>query len=417
MIFFRNNKKIIRFFFLGSISITLFLIHGIPAHAISLQIPIPGAGSSVSGIDEYISIIAQWIIGALSMLAVIFIMMGGIIWLTAAGSSKQVERAKKMITDAFFGLALAFGSYMLLATINPSLVDFSGVNIEQISEVPFEPVTFPVTPSATPSAVTDSNGGSGGGSGNVPSGAPINITCDRNLFSKYGFPQPSSAVKVSQDKWNIMGPVFAKASQLIGIEMPFIAMWPVLEGYPNADGDNCDNSAGKDHNPNTYCSGWDGGCEGEYWQVGYGIWPGCEGTRYLKEAFQKMYGDTSNAKVVEVGNRAILNSNGRNKITFMTNFPNISLDSVISGARNGNKDARMQMATLMKDPAISAYLVGKHFKNVWNIGALGTRTAEGMHKWTFNKKTGSYGSNYYVPEKVAKYIAGVCMAGKSSSKK
>lgn len=116
------------------------------AQTIKLQIPLPGMddeitvceGGSCSGIATYVSTIAQWIVAALSVLAMLFIMIGGIIWLTSRANPKQAEFAKKIITDSIFGLTIALGSYMLLATISPSLVSFSEIKLEKISHMDFQ---------------------------------------------------------------------------------------------------------------------------------------------------------------------------------------------------------------------------------------------------------------------------------------
>src|SRR3989338_6490532 len=42
-----------------------------------------------SGLSTYVAAMYRWIVGALSILAVLFIMIGGLIWLTAAGSSQR----------------------------------------------------------------------------------------------------------------------------------------------------------------------------------------------------------------------------------------------------------------------------------------------------------------------------------------
>lgn len=143
-----SNKKIFTFSLL-----TVFFAFGIFqttfAQSIKLQIPLPGMGeikvcdgAACSGIAEYIKTIAKWIVGSLSMLATLFIMIGGLIWLTARANPKQAEFAKKLVTDSLWGLILALGSYMLLATISPSLTSFSPLSVQQVEKVDFEVPTM-----------------------------------------------------------------------------------------------------------------------------------------------------------------------------------------------------------------------------------------------------------------------------------
>lgn len=77
-----------------------------------------------SGLGTYITTIYRWIVTAIAMLAVLSIMFGGIWWLTAAGSTKRISFAKKLIRDSFWGLAIVLGSYILLSTLSKELVDF-----------------------------------------------------------------------------------------------------------------------------------------------------------------------------------------------------------------------------------------------------------------------------------------------------
>jgi|GEM_PF-2504932 len=122
------------------------IFHILFAQSVTLQIPIGEtkevtvcSGGLCHGIALYIVEFAKWFIGAISMLAVIAIMFGGIIWLTSRANQNQVERAKKLIKDSLIGLGLALGAYLLLSVISPDLVDFEGVKgVEKIKKVEIE---------------------------------------------------------------------------------------------------------------------------------------------------------------------------------------------------------------------------------------------------------------------------------------
>lgn len=66
------------------------------------------------------------------ILAAIMLMAGGVIWLTSAGSSDAVSKAKGLIAGSITGLVLLFGAWFMLNTINPALIDF---NIRSIKGV------------------------------------------------------------------------------------------------------------------------------------------------------------------------------------------------------------------------------------------------------------------------------------------
>ncbi|MGE5425618.1 MAG: pilin [Bacillota bacterium] len=103
------------------------------------QVGLPGMGTSTEltfGSTGYIGQMIKgfydWGLGVGGILAAIMIMAGGVLWLTSAGSSDMVGRAKKMITGSIVGLLLLVGSWMMLKTINPALLDMSGTDISAI---------------------------------------------------------------------------------------------------------------------------------------------------------------------------------------------------------------------------------------------------------------------------------------------
>jgi hypothetical protein len=85
------------------------------------------------GIVGHISDFYQYFIGAIAILAVVMIMWGGFLWLTAAGSASQIGVAKTKITGALIGLVLALGAYLILNTINSNLVNLKEIEIEKIA--------------------------------------------------------------------------------------------------------------------------------------------------------------------------------------------------------------------------------------------------------------------------------------------
>lgn len=74
-------------------------------------------------------------IGIAGILAAIMLMAGGIIWLTSAGSSEKVSQAKNLLGGSVIGLVILFGSWIMLRTINPALVDFRIQDIVNIDPI------------------------------------------------------------------------------------------------------------------------------------------------------------------------------------------------------------------------------------------------------------------------------------------
>jgi 3D (Asp-Asp-Asp) domain-containing protein len=148
----KNNKKKIFTNLFGFFIVSCFLFFLAPSlHAqMKLQIPIDRLADisqaemqQGQGIGIYLAAIYTWFVAAISMLAVVAFMVGGIIWLTAAGSSQRITFAKKIITDTFWALGFVLGSYLFLSTINPKLIQPGSVAIQKIDEVDYLQAEFP----------------------------------------------------------------------------------------------------------------------------------------------------------------------------------------------------------------------------------------------------------------------------------
>ncbi len=93
-----------------------------------------GKGIGIDGtlIGKYINAIFEFFVIISAVLAVFMIMIAGVIWILAAGSSEKVGQAKKMIGNAVIGLILALGAYTILSLINPQLVILKNINVTPI---------------------------------------------------------------------------------------------------------------------------------------------------------------------------------------------------------------------------------------------------------------------------------------------
>jgi len=111
------------------------------------QIGLPGLvdkGQQITLSNKDTSYIAQMVkgfynygIAIAGILAAIVLMAGGIIWLTSAGSSEKISQAKGLITGSLTGLLLVFGSWLILKTVNPYLLDFKISKIKEIQRIDF----------------------------------------------------------------------------------------------------------------------------------------------------------------------------------------------------------------------------------------------------------------------------------------
>ncbi len=88
---------------------------------VAIEVPI-GTVGSVAGLTKYISVLYQFLVGGVGILAAVMIMVNGLRWAAAAGNSEQISEAKSGIVGALIGLLLALSSYLILTNINRNLV-------------------------------------------------------------------------------------------------------------------------------------------------------------------------------------------------------------------------------------------------------------------------------------------------------
>ncbi len=131
---------------------------------------------SVPWIGEYISGIYKFAMGLGSIVAVILIIQQGITIVISGGGEMKTEAYQK-IGKIFLGLGILWGSYAILYTINPELVNFKILKIKFI-----EPAELP-----TLGTTTVATGDTESAGGPIPgSHKPITTSCPLALTSTVG---------------------------------------------------------------------------------------------------------------------------------------------------------------------------------------------------------------------------------------
>ncbi len=105
---------------------------------LSAKIKNGAKGFSIPFLGEYISGIYTYGVGIISILGMIALVVGGIMYAAAAGNSERVELAKSIITNSFIGIGIAAGSYLLLYIIDPNLVELKNVGITVVEKEEFD---------------------------------------------------------------------------------------------------------------------------------------------------------------------------------------------------------------------------------------------------------------------------------------
>jgi hypothetical protein len=113
----------------------------------TLSVAIPGFGKfsdvncsdtstpcKIPWLSEYIKALYNYSLIIIGVLAVIVMMIGGVIWLTAGGNHERVGEAMNLIKSGILGTVFIACSYTLLFLINPNLTILSPVKISYLEK-------------------------------------------------------------------------------------------------------------------------------------------------------------------------------------------------------------------------------------------------------------------------------------------
>ena len=77
---------------------------------------------STRDVREVVAKIINVAMGLLGIVAVVIILAGGFMWMTAGGNEEKVEKAKKLIFSGIIGLAIILTSFAIARFVISSLV-------------------------------------------------------------------------------------------------------------------------------------------------------------------------------------------------------------------------------------------------------------------------------------------------------
>lgn len=111
-------------------------IFSLTACGLLVSLPVFGANNSLSylknavagtGLDKnpglaiFIGNVVEFILGFLGLLFLVIIVYAGVIWTTAQGDIKKVDKAKDMLKNGIIGLAIVFAAYAVQAFVVAAL--------------------------------------------------------------------------------------------------------------------------------------------------------------------------------------------------------------------------------------------------------------------------------------------------------
>lgn len=94
-----------------------------------------GSTVTTNWLGEYVAGIYRWLIGSMTIVAIVFVMISGLMYAFGASSQNAISKAKERIRNAVIGLVLLLGAHIMLVTVNPSLVIFRDFEIDTIDYV------------------------------------------------------------------------------------------------------------------------------------------------------------------------------------------------------------------------------------------------------------------------------------------
>ena len=83
----------------------------------------------VNWLGEYVSGVYNLAIKMGGLIAAIMLMVGGILWLVSGGDVSKVSQAKDILADSIIDINILLSSYLLLALVNPNLVNFNELDL------------------------------------------------------------------------------------------------------------------------------------------------------------------------------------------------------------------------------------------------------------------------------------------------
>lgn len=87
-----------------------------------LGVPVPGPAGAGRATDLLLAIV-EIALAVVGLLSVLFLVIGGIRYITAHGNEEQAEAAKKTVTNSIIGLVIALLAFVVVSVIANALIN------------------------------------------------------------------------------------------------------------------------------------------------------------------------------------------------------------------------------------------------------------------------------------------------------
>lgn len=87
---------------------------------------VEGTGLPTNDLRTSVINIISWVLGFLGLVAVVMIIYGGFMWLTAAGNEERIGTAKQIISSAIIGLVIILLAWAIVYFVGQGINDAAG---------------------------------------------------------------------------------------------------------------------------------------------------------------------------------------------------------------------------------------------------------------------------------------------------
>lgn len=113
------NRKLLA----GAITLGTLALPAIASAAVTIENVGGSLGLGSADLKQTVLNIITFVLGLLGLIAVIMILYGGFIWLTAGGNEDKVSSAKRIISSAIVGLVVILISWAIVNFVVRSTVN------------------------------------------------------------------------------------------------------------------------------------------------------------------------------------------------------------------------------------------------------------------------------------------------------
>lgn len=114
-------KKLINKVTLGATSLALATPVGILAAPEAIE-PVPGGVGDIS-VAELLTKVITWVLAFAAAVAVLFLILGGLQYVTSAGNKDRIDKAKQTILYAVIGLIVIALSFVIVTFVSRNIGD------------------------------------------------------------------------------------------------------------------------------------------------------------------------------------------------------------------------------------------------------------------------------------------------------